>query len=155
MPFDGISGFPQPRFAWTAEFGRKLASWCLRSFEERPGQENFGRSEALARESIVVLDLLGDKLDGGRNWTKGRYRSKRKFCLVGAIRHIRATRQVRDEVYVYLGYAIKDLGYIGTGVHGRELPIVEFNDSKSSFTDIGKVIAIARERAQSVVDSYA
>jgi hypothetical protein len=155
MPFDGISGFPQSRFAWAGEFGRKLVSGWLTFFEESPAQENLGRSVALARESIVVLDLLSDKLDGGRNWTKGRYRSKGKFCLVGAIRHIRARRQVRDAVYVYLGDAIKDVGCVGGEFLEQQTPIVEFNDSRSSFADISNVIARARQRAQAVADSAA
>lgn len=49
---------------------------------------------------------------------------------------------------VYLASAIAEYT-------GERCTIIEFNDRQGSFDDIGRVISVARHRAQAVVDSYA
>ena len=140
MPFDGVIGSYQPRFAWVAKFGRKLKAGPLQA----PNLRSAWRALS-ARQSVIVLDQLAKRLAGGDNWTQGRYEYRGKYCIVGALHEIRATRLFRDDASSYLEGAIAQLcdGY----------SIVAFNDTRVSYADIELVIDHARERARQVAAS--
>jgi hypothetical protein len=75
MPFDGVIGSYQPRFAWVSKFGRKLKVAFLQSPDLRAAR--------LAHQSLTVLDLLERRLGGGNNWTQGCYQYGKNTAWLG------------------------------------------------------------------------
>ena len=129
----------QQKFAWAAEFDRKLT---LTPFEEQ-----LPRRVTLARESVVVLDLLAEQFAGGERWIQHCLKDCIGFCLVGALREIRQHRATRDRAGVYLAKAI-------ARVRGASMTLIEFNDSCFEYAEVREIISFAREWAQLVVDDY-
>jgi hypothetical protein len=83
----------------------------------------------------------------GTHWATLHYQDSGRFCLVGALRRIRATRGVSNRAGVFLSRAIAKT------VGGR-MGIMEFNDSRKSYAEIHEVIVLARELARKVVESH-
>src|SRR5580698_2985899 len=127
MPFDGINELHEPHFARLAGFGRKLTTALLRSTIREPS----------TRDVVIALDRLAQKLDGGNKWTRGRYYRNGRYCLLGALQAIRCSRVARQMTVAYLSDAIEDFC-------GTPLTIVQFNDSRHSFTEVREVIGRAR-----------
>jgi len=101
----------------------------------------------LAWASFEVLELLEQRLAGGRNWIQGYYCIGPRACLRGALDEIRHGRKVPDEAGRYLARAISDL-------HGKQLGIIHFNDEKfRDFGEVAEVIEQAKGRAQAAMTS--
>jgi hypothetical protein len=152
MPFDGICVLPGSPLARLLEADRKLTAerrWAakLRAKTVLPAIKS-ARRVAQARESGIVLDLLGQLLHGGHNWTQNAYHDGQgRHCLVGGLEHIRARRGWDDRAGMYLSRAIRN-------VCGKHQKIIDFNDSRKSYAEILAVILFARRLAQEVVDSH-
>jgi hypothetical protein len=131
----------QQQFAWVAEFDKKLTDGLG---DARP----LPRRGELARQSVIVLDQVADLLGWGKRWIRHELHNRGGFCLVGALQAVRAHHAARDMAGIYLASAIAEYT-------GKRSTIVEFNDGRGSFDDIGRVISVARHRAQAVVDLYA
>jgi hypothetical protein len=133
----------QQEFACVAEFGRKLTVDWL----QFPLEEQLPRRVALARESVVVLDLLAEQFAGGDRWIQHCLKDLTGFCLVGGLREIRAGRALRDHAGIYLARAIER-------VCGAPMKLIDFNDGCREYAQIREIISFAREWAQLVVDDY-
>ena len=149
MPFDGTDS-PLVRLL---EADRKLtgarrAAAKLCPNHPAPSTKKLARRAARARESIIVLDLLGQLLHGGHNWTRNTYHDGHgRHCLVGGLEHIRARRGSGDRAGVYLSQAI------AIAYSDRER-LTHFNDRCITYAEIRAMILFARDLAQQVVDSH-
>jgi len=97
----------------------------------------------LAREAVVVLDLMTAEFDGGSRWGRGVGR----FSLAGSLAYVCRGRTERDNAGIYLRYAIRENW-------GKSLSIVGFNDTRGRYAEIGMVIHTARMNAKLIVDKY-
>jgi hypothetical protein len=129
----------QQEFLWVADFGRKLM--------RLPCEETLPKRVMLARESVVVLDLLAEQFAAGEQWIQHCLRDCTGFCLVGALQHIRRRRTARDRAGAYLARAI-------ARVRGEAMTLIAFNDSCFEDAEIREIISFAREWAQLVVDDH-
>lgn len=150
MPWDG-SSLPNAPLVRLLEADRGLTR-ARRSRgglhpDRGPSDEVTARRVAQARESIVVLDLLANVLGDGEKWVQNTYHdSQGRHCLVGGLQYIRTLRDAGDHAGRFLSQAIAKVG-------GKREPIIDFNDSRTSYADIRAVIARARGLAQKAVDS--
>ena len=139
MQYGENSRTDQQTFAWVAEFDRKLTA--------PPFEERLPRRVMLARESVVVLDLLTEQFAHGERWIKHCLKDCTGFCIVGGLMEIRRRRATCDRAGVYLERAI-------ARVRGAPMKLIDFNDSCFDYSEIREVISFAREWAQLAVDDY-
>jgi hypothetical protein len=97
----------------------------------------------LAHDTVLVLDLMVALFDGGEHWGRG----AGHFSLTGALAYVRRGRTERDNAGVYLRYAIRENW-------GKSLSLVDFNDTRGRYAEVGMVIRTARMNAKLIVDKY-
>jgi hypothetical protein len=112
-----------------------------------------GIANPVVVKSLQALELMEDRLQGGRKWTRHfMFRDGGKMCLLGANYFgcdIGAGRQA-DRALEYLARAIRprahakdwsDRGWVETS-------IADFNDSCAGYCEIERVLRAAQELAR-------
>ena len=112
-----------------------------------------GIADPVAAKSLQALELMEDRLQGGRKWTRHfMFRDGGKMCLLGANYFgcdLGAGRQA-DRALEYLARAIEpasraknwsDRGWI-------ETTITDFNDSCAGYGEIERVLRAAKTLAR-------
>ena len=148
MPFDGmcLPGSPLARFL---EPDRKLThEWYSARKQLAPevAAQRRARRVTQARATVIILGELEQLFDGGENWIRGEFENSDGYCLLGGLRHLRKVRGRGDDAGQYLRRAIAKLA-------DRYCGIMDFNDSRRSYTQVRAVIVQAREMAASFVES--
>jgi hypothetical protein len=112
-----------------------------------------GIADPVAAKSLQALELMEDRLQGGRKWTRHfMFRDGGKMCLLGASYFgcdIGTGRQA-DRALEYLARAIRP------GSHAKdwsdrcrvETSIADFNDSCAGYSEIERVLRAAQELAR-------
>jgi hypothetical protein len=108
-----------------------------------------GIADPVAAKSLQALELMEDRLQGGRKWTRHfMFRDGGTMCLLGA-RCIGAGRQA-DRALEYLARAIRP-GSRAKDWSDRcsvETTISDFNDSCAGYGEIERVLRAAQELAR-------
>jgi hypothetical protein len=112
-----------------------------------------GIADPVAAKSLRALELMGDRLQGGRKWTRHfMFRDGGEMCLLGASyggRDIGAESQA-DRALEYLVRAISP-GSRAKDWSDRcwvETTITDFNDSCAGYAEIERVLRAAQELAR-------
>lgn len=112
-----------------------------------------GIADPVAAKSLQALDLMEDRLEGGRKWTRHfMFRDGGKMCLLGASYfgcNIGAGSQ-GDRALEYLARAITP-GSRAKDWSDRcwvETTIADFNDSCAGYSEIERVLRAAQELAR-------
>ena len=113
-----------------------------------------GIADPVAAKSLQALDLMEDRLQGGRKWTRHfMFRDGGKMCLLGASYfgcNIGAARQA-DRALEYLARAIRPGVSRAKDWSDRcwvETTIADFNDSCAGYSEIERVLRAAQELAR-------
>ena len=111
-----------------------------------------GIAESVAAKSLQALELMEDRLQGGRKWTRHfMFRDGGKMCLLGASYFgcdIGAGRQA-DRALEYLARAIRPKSHAKDWSDRCwvETSIADFNDSCAGYSEIERVLRAAQELA--------
>ncbi len=101
---------------------------------------------------VRVLELIEERLQGGRMWARGcTFAADGSVCLLGA--HYSVTRRFDDNGVAgralhYLAHAIESKARCRRTRRRRSITIVEFNDNCSGYDDIERVLHKAQELAR-------
>ena len=112
-----------------------------------------GIADPVAAKSLQALDLMEDRLEGGRKWTRHfMFRDGGKMCLLGASYfgcNIGAGSQ-GDRALEYLARAItpESRAKDWSDRCWVETTIADFNDSCAGYSEIERVLRGARELAR-------
>jgi hypothetical protein len=91
--------------------------------------------------TVAIIDRLTELFDGGDGWIRGAEHHKGRYCLQGALAHVRRTLKVRhDGAGDYLRRAIRRES------RGRT-SIPAFNDNCWNFQQMRRMLAHARKLA--------
>jgi hypothetical protein len=117
-----------------------------------------GIADPVAAKSLLALELMEDRLQGGRKWTRHfMFTDGGKMCLLGAGYFdcdIGAGRQA-DRALEYLARALRP-GSHATDWRDRcwiETSIADFNDSCAGYGEIERVLRAAQELARADITS--
>ena len=112
-----------------------------------------GIADSAAAKSLQALELIEDRLQGGRKWTRHfMFRDGGKMCLLGASYfgcNIGAGRQA-DRALEYLARAITPGSRAKDWSDRRwvETSIADFNDNCAGYGEIERVLGAAQELAR-------
>jgi len=96
------------------------------------------RAELTGPESVATLEHMQEYFKDGANWTQSSYANGAARCLVGAANHVRVSSI--DDAKHWLRLAIAE---VDPGITRIE----DFNDTRSTFAEVGAVIERARQLA--------
>jgi hypothetical protein len=101
--------------------------------------------EAKSGDAVAFLDLLLEFFADGRRWTRGIDKDDAgNRCLVGAIRYVKDTYKISP---IEAEAALREALPLPLRKHSDRFHLIVFNDSRTSFADIRKLIHAARALA--------
>ena len=140
LAIDGFGHHETPAIVRVSQPAFGVLNARLTAHRDKQGIVEFLRPGDVATEAMQMLDLLLEYFADGRHWTRGRFYSHGRHCLVGALNYLRREHRVASGAARYLLEEAIPRGC------GRRL--VYFNDHRCrSIADLRSVIVKARALA--------